>query len=215
MKKVYVFITAAVLMAALAVGVWMYLTSNQPEVVDDEPTCSCPHTTLYLQPMGDFTEAEAQKLKAEIEEHRRDFGYALKQEIVVLPNRPLTNELLNDAKTRYSAGRILDDLKKVLKNGCTVIGLAHKDIATSNGDIPDWGVMGLSLISNRVGVVSTFRVRNKADLWKVVAHEFCHAFWGFDHCTSGDTHCILQDAKGKYIFGHTTGLCETCMNKTR
>lgn len=172
-------------------------------------TCSCPHTVICLQPFDDFTQAEARRLKADLEKHFDEqvgWGY----EIKILPNKNLTPDLLNDSKTRYRATKIIRSLMKDAESGTTIIGLTHKDISTTIHGVNDYGIMGLAFRPGMACIVSTYRVRPRNMLWKVAMHEFYHAFCGIPHCTSGDEHCIMQDAKGKNPLRRETRFCEKC-----
>lgn len=169
-----------------------------------------PSTTILLQPYGNFTQAEAERLKADIDKHREDFGSVVIEDIKILPGKPLTDDLLNDAKTRYRADKIVPKLQEQRSYGTTIIGLTHKDISLPYNGRKDWGVLGLSFLDSKACVVSTFRMKKMSDFWKVAAHEFCHAYYGAPHCPQDDPHCLLQDAKGHYTAGRSIGLCESC-----
>ena len=78
---------------------------------------------------------------------------------------------------------------------------------------PDWGVLGLSLIPKKACVVSTFRVRNRRDLWKVAAHEFIHTCFEYQHCPDDNPKCLMKDAKGRADFSNKSMLCEKCSKR--
>jgi len=189
--------------------------SDKTKVVQNEVELesSCPTTTIYLQPLGNYTQKEAIKLKEDIEKHQCAFGPVSIKDVIVLPSKPLTESLMNDTKTRYRADKIINELKKDLKTKSTIIGLTHKDVSVSYKGKKDWGVIGLAFRGSNACVISTFRMRNKSEFWKAAAHEFCHAFYGVGHCPKDDSHCILQDAKGKYTFGRSPNLCDYCQSQ--
>ena len=70
--------------------------------------------------------------------------------------------------------------------------------------------MGLSHRPGHACVVSTFRLKKHSQLWKLVIHEFIHAFFGYSHCPKDNTHCIMQDAHGKNTFDKKNDLCDYC-----
>lgn len=73
------------------------------------------------------------------------------------------------------------------------------------------GILGLSIHPNcNTCVVSTYRLKNKKDLWKLVAHEFIHTYFDYSHCPDDNPTCIMQDAKGKVNFKNKNQLCPTC-----
>ena len=131
--------------------------------------------------------------------------------VKVLPNKSLTVELMNDAKTRYRASKILDQQQGMIKQpGDVVIGLTNEDISTSIHGYNDWGILGLSYLNKSNCVISTFRVKDKSQFWKVVLHEFGHGFLGLPHCPNNDSSCFMVDAKGKPNLTPQRHFCETC-----
>lgn len=206
MKLLLILLSAISLMACN--GKEQSLVETVNNVTDKLYTSS--KTTLYLQPFDNFSQVEAKRLKADIEKHREEFGPVSIQEIVILPNKPLTDELKNDAKTRYRADKIIPELRKQINHHTAIIGLTHKDISVSHNGKKDWGIIGLAFLDTRACVISTHRMWNKSEFWKVAVHEFCHAYYGAPHCPMDNPHCILQDAKGKYTFGRSPSLCEYC-----
>lgn len=208
MTKFLILITAALCM----VGCFGNSENQSPNSILSEVSQS-KQSTIYLQPYDDYSQQEAEKLKENIKIHHVDFGSVKINDIIILPNRPLTEDLMNDKKSRYRADKIIPQLRKELKKNSTIIGLTHKDISVSLHGKQDWGVIGLAFKGSNACVISTFRMRNKADFWKAAGHEFSHAYYGADHCAKDDPHCILQDAKGKYTFGRATGLCEYCKSQ--
>lgn len=174
--------------------------------------CTCPHCTLLIQPYGDFSQARAKEVSEQLEQvlSKHMKGLAV-TEVKVLPNKPLTAELMNDAKTRYRASKILDQQQSMLKQPSdVVIGLTDEDISTSIHGYEDWGILGLSYLKRNNCVISTFRVKDKTQFWKVVLHEFGHGFLGLDHCPNSDPTCFMVDAKGKPNLTPQHHFCDTC-----
>lgn len=167
-------------------------------------------TKLYLQPLGRFSQGEAEKLKSELDQH---LGTCLrwKVECIVLPTMPLNDNLLNSAKTRYRAEKILNALSPKANKNTIVVGMAHDDISTTLRGHEDWGIQGLSRMKANVCVISTFRVKNKADFWKLATHELTHALYDYNHCPKNDPKCIIQNANGHPNYRQKNGeLCEYC-----
>lgn len=81
--------------------------------------------SIYLQPYDNFTQQEAMKLKKELDLHLQEV-LADSFVVEVLPNKPLTKDLLNDARTRYKGERMISSLKD---SPSTTIALTHKDIS--------------------------------------------------------------------------------------
>lgn len=161
---------------------------------DDDVTCLCP-PTIYLQPYGNFTKEEASRLGKELGKHLFEmFGADFDCE--ALPPLPLSDSLMNKAKSRYRADKIIKSLSAKANDHNIYIGLTHKDISCSIRGNADWGVQGLSLIPGKACVVSTFRVKDRHDFWKVACHEFIHTYFNYHHCPKDDPRCLMQDAKG-------------------
>lgn len=72
------------------------------------------------------------------------------------------------------------------------------------------GVLGISLHPGNTCVVSSYRLKNKSDIWKLVAREFIHTYFDYSHCPNDNTNCIMKDAKEKVNFDNIESLCSTC-----
>ena len=204
-RNVLLFIMCSIFLAVILSGLFLSRLGTQVNCStgDEEPVealCTCPFVKVSLQPYADFTQKEAQQLKNELEKHLGLLIGEVGLEFEVLPNKPLAEELLNDAGTRYRADKIINSLTKDDNGQHVIIGLTHKDISVSYKGRPDWGVLGLSLIPKKACVVSTFRVRNRRDLWKVAAHEFIHTCFEYQHCPDDNPKCLMKDAKGRADF---------------
>lgn len=175
----------------------------------ETPVSSRPHKILvHLQPFNDFTAKEAEVVKHELNEHLLEMGFD-SQVIDILPAKRLDKSFLNEYKTRYSAQKIVNSLKKGKKSE-VYIGLLHEDVSLPLRGKKDWGVRGLSSLNQNASVVSTYRIRNqKQDMWKTVLHEFGHAFAGINHCTK-DKNCLMRDANGKGWSADQRGFCNSC-----
>lgn len=176
----------------------------------DDVICLCP-PTIYLQPYGNFTKEEASRLGKELGKHLFEmFGADFDCE--ALPPLPLSDSLLNRAKSRYRADKIIRSLSAKADDHNIYIGLTHKDISCSIRGKENWGVQGLSLIPGKACVVSTFRVMDRHDFWKVACHEFIHTYFNYNHCPKDDPRCLMQDAKGHPNYKNKKGLCPYCQS---
>lgn len=186
-------------------------------VSDTAAECSCPHCRLIIQPYGDFSKARAEVVAKELEKNLATYVKDLAvTEIQVLPGKPLTEDLMNDAKTRYRASKILDKQASLKSQKYdAIIGLTDKDISTSAHGYDDWGILGLSYMGHSNCVISTFRVKDKSQFWKVVLHEFGHAYLGLDHCPNNDPQCFMVDCNGKPDLARERYLCDTCSKSIR
>ena len=180
---------------------------------DEEPFeafSSRPFVKVSLQPYADFTQKEAKQLKNDLEKHLGGIISEVRLEFEVLPNKPLSAELKNDVGTRYRADKIINSLASDADRHHIIIALTHKDISVSYKGKSDWGVLGLSLIPKKVCVISSYRVKNQKDLWKLATHEFIHTCFEYMHCPDDNQKCIMKDAKGHVDFSNKSTLCEQC-----
>ena len=205
MKKL-LWIIPIVIVCAVAYYLLTYRNKEPVQVVDSSPH----YTTIFLQPLDNFTRQEAMQLQEVLEQRfRKIFNEGFEFEI--LPNKKLSVDLMNDSKSRYRADKIINSLKKEASNHRIIIGLTHKDVSVPYKGKPDWGVLGLSIHGTYACVVSDFRLKNKKrDYWKVVTHEFTHTACNYSHCPNDDPTCIMKDAKGKADFSNKEDFCETC-----
>jgi archaemetzincin len=208
MKKL-LWIIPIVIVCAVAYYLLTYRNKEPVQVVDSSPH----YTTIFLQPLDNFTQQEAMQLQEVLEQRfRKIFNEGFEFEI--LPNKKLSVDLMNDSKSRYRADKIINSLKKEASNHRIIIGLTHKDVSVPYKGKPDWGVLGLSIHGTYACVVSDFRLKNKKrDYWKVVTHEFTHTACNYSHCPNDDPTCIMKDAKGKADFANKVSFCKTCKEK--
>ena len=160
--------------------------------------------TVCLQPLG---EHEADLLPPIAEGIRQAYGF----DVRVLAPRGLPAGAWYAPRKRYRAQLILDELlAQVLPRakGCdAVMAFTSVDISITKGSRQDWGVLGLSYLQRRVGVVSSFRMhggvgralqasraRLVARAVKVTLHELGHVI-GLPHRSDGVA-CLMNDAGG-------------------
>ncbi len=112
---------------------------------------------------------------------------------------------------RFRADSLIKYLDNKNRNEFT-IGVTKSDISCTIHGVKDFGVLGLSFLGHKHNacVVSTFRLKNEKDLWKLMAHEFTHGYFSKGHCKADDPHCIMQDAKKKPNFAIKDSLCNIC-----
>ncbi len=141
---------------------------------------------------------------------------------IILPVNNLPGNAFYAPRQRYKADSLLLFQKQLAKDGIkSVIGFTSKDISTSNGKIPDWGVFGLGMCPGKVCVISVYRLQRastnsaqlKERLIKVVLHELGHNL-GLPHCNYNPS-CLMTDAGGtiKQVDRENKWLCESCKSK--
>ena len=174
-------------------------TSNKSRQ-EIESRIADPYGNIWLQPYGDFTEADARRLCHKIEEGL-DKVYGGTFPIKVLPNKPLPDDAYYEPRKRYLASELLNDLPK-MKFPDYVIGLTHKDISTEIHGQKNYGIMGLARLGGTKCIVSDYRAKGD-NFIAVIVHEFGHCLFGAEHCQ--DPNCIMCDfqyLKGKkYHYG--------------
>lgn len=172
------------------------------------PKTSEPNSgTLLLQPLGDFPAAESDSLKAMLGK-----VYA---EVQVLEAVEFPKRAWYAPRNRYRADSLLKYFQPEVPKGSTKLLLSTKDISATKEPYPDFGIMGLALISGNIGIISSFRLhkaKKMEQLKKLALHELGHTA-GLNHCP--ESSCILHDAEGKNRFDMENGLCEQCTNFLR
>jgi archaemetzincin len=142
-------------------------------------------------------------------------------DVTVLQSCPLPQVAWYAPRSRYKADSLLNHQLRLQSSASTVAGLTGKDISTTNGAIPDWGVFGLGFCPGKACVISTHRLQKasktreqlKERLIKVVLHELGHNF-GLPHCTNSLT-CLMADAEGTIaqVDREKKWLCDKCRQK--
>lgn len=182
-------------------------------------------TTICLVPLDNISKKQMENMKESLKRNFTDSVWWA-YDFVILDGMASPDSCKNDLKTRLSAKRMISFLenhygeiakKKSKKPGIDyteyyIIGVTNRDIATNTHGKDDYGILGLSYLSrHKASIISTYRLRNKKDLWKLALHEFGHGYFGAPHCPNDDPHCILQDAKGgNPHFEIKNSLCNTC-----
>ena len=183
--------------------------------------------TIFLVPLDNISDVQLDGLKRDLIQNFTDSAF---KECIIekLDNVNSPDTCLNDLKTRLSAKRLIWFLEnnygpvaeKRLKNEGTdstnyyIIGVTNRDIATAVHGKKDFGILGLSYLGgHKASIISTYRLKNGKDLWKLALHEFAHGYFRAPHCPKDDPACILQDAKGgNPHFELKKSLCEVCLS---
>lgn len=134
--------------------------------------------------------------------------------IRILPHKNSPDSAFNGR--RYRAIKLMNFLHSDTKENEFTIGITNKDISTSIHGSDDYGILGISQLGykKRACITSTYRLKYKKDLWKLVAHEFTHGYFSQRHCKADDNACIMQDAKGKSPkFENKSYLCSQCCHE--
>ena len=185
--------------------------------------------TVCFVPLDDISSSQMENLKKEFKENFSD----KREEVFFVESLEHFNtpdSCINKKYHRFEAGTMLKFLGNQFgqaasqiagensKNGTSVyhiIGVTNKDISTPVHGKENYGILGLSTYGGKISVISTYRLKNKKDLWKLAMHEFGHGYYSLRHCPNDDPSCIMADAKGKNPhFELKDTLCSTCYEKS-
>lgn len=164
---------------------------------------------VIILPLGSIDSTYGSFLKQKIPQF-------YKVEVQIAAARQLPQTAFYKPRQRYIADSLLLFLEaRSVNKKEYVLGITSGDIATSKGNIVNWGVMGLGYRPGNACVISSFRLKdnlkNVRQLYnrflKLSLHELGHNF-GLDHCA--DQHCIMVDAEGKNKLDGEEYLCKNC-----
>lgn len=125
----------------------------------------------------------------------------------LLPAMEMPAQAFYAPGNRYRADSLIRWMSHKAKPNEIYIGVTMQDISTTKGEYADYGVMGLGYCPGKACVVSTYRLKNKQNFYKVVIHELGHNV-GLQHCA--DPTCYMRDAKGGDPTGEEKAFCKSC-----
>jgi len=157
--------------------------------------------TIVLQPYNGFSETYVEYVKNKL---LLVYPKVIVVKPILLPKQAFVNN-------RNRADSLLKYLEINTLHNTTVVGMTNKDITTKKGKISDWGIFGLGIMSGKVCVISSFRLKSNIldKLFKTTLHELGHTE-GLDHCSNSK--CIMSDANGKDNFDNENNFCNKCKN---
>lgn len=159
---------------------------------------------IVIQPFEGFNPTLSKTIYKEISD--------LHSSVILRPTIALPQEAYYTPRKRYRAEVLLRHLSKLGSVDTVVIGLTHKDISTTKGNVHDWGILGLGYCPGPACVVSTFRLAKTnlhEQFYKVALHELGHT-QGLPHCP--ERTCFMRDAEGGNPLNEETGFCASCMS---
>jgi archaemetzincin len=115
-------------------------------------------------------------------------------------------------RNRYRADKLIHWMHDRAKPGEVYLGITSQDISDTKGQIYDWGIMGLGYEPGNACIVSTCRLKDKANAYKVILHELGHTA-GLPHCPIKT--CYMRDAEGGDSTGDETDFCSNCLKTLR
>ena len=160
---------------------------------------------IMLYPCNNFSKKQTQELAITLEKFFYN-NFKIYAQIEVENNIILSNSFKEG--NRYNATKIIS----YYKNNSDIISifLLNNDIFTFKENNKKWGIIGQSLIPGNACIVSTYRIKDKSNLWKVVVHEFCHSYFRYKHCPKDNPKCFMKDAKGHANLSIQKYFCNEC-----
>lgn len=158
--------------------------------------------TIVLQPLENFQSNSANEVLEKIKE--------INPNVVLRKAIGFPSGSYYKPRNRFRADSIIKDLKTKIGQDTVIVGLSHKDISTTKGNIRDWGIMGLGYHPGKACVVSDFRLsekNKKEQFYKVVLHELGHTE-GLPHCKIKT--CLMRDAEGENPIDQEKDFCRDC-----
>ena len=184
--------------------------------------------TICFAPLDGITNSQIEALKKDFKENFSD----KRTEVFFVESLEHFNtpdSCINKKYHRFEAGSMLKFLNnqfgekarhledKNSESGSSayhIIGITNKDISTPVHGKENYGILGLSTYGGNVSVISTYRLKNKKNLWKLAVHEFGHGYYNLRHCPNDDPTCIMKDAKGSNPhYELKEDFCTVCKNK--
>jgi len=157
---------------------------------------------LQLQPFKDMSMENAEKIADQIRK--------IYPNVAILQPIDLPENAYYKPRNRYRADSIIKSLSLQTEKGFIKVGLTHKDISATKGNIPDFGIMGLGYRPGKSCAASTFRLnpaKRESQFYKIVIHEIGHT-QGLPHCP--EKTCFMRDAEGGNPTDEETDFCKKC-----
>jgi archaemetzincin len=174
-------------------------TSTSEAIINDESKVD--GTLIKILPLGAVDAIYIDEAVAALKKYT---GNA-----VLLKARGLPPHAYYLPRNRYRADSLIKWMAAKAGPGEVYVGLTSVDISTTKDGNADFGVMGLGYQPGRACVISSFRLKNKRNFYKLVLHEAAHTA-GLPHCPEAT--CFLRDAKGGDHTEEEIGFCNSCSN---
>lgn len=175
---------------------------------NDTIICSCPeYLILNLQPLDGFSLKELNQLESDLQEHLFPIYPVTLQ--IWETDKKVPQSSLYTPRNRYRADSLLRFLH-IEGADFVTMGVISKDISTTIHGAKDYGIMGLSTCPGYTSVISSYRLKNKRNLWKLAIHEFLHTR-GLPHCENDG--CFMKDRHGKNAIESSHYLCGSCRKR--
>jgi archaemetzincin len=162
---------------------------------------------INIQPLGKVSPIYINWVKKSIQSF---YGY----EVIVLPNKKITKNMLSKVTKRVDANKALDNNP----TSGHLLYLTEKDICYfKDKNRPEYGIFGLGLEPGKTAIISTFKLKQGVSeqkilerLKKIALHEIGHNL-GLSHC-SNHKNCMMNAANGKIkqIDIMKVWFCEKC-----
>ncbi len=159
-------------------------------------------STIVIQP---FTGIETLEVDYVFTELKKVYPHSALRQPIDLPSAAW-----NPERKRYRADSLINYLRSICPPGAVILGLTNKDISTTRGKVPDWGVMGLGFCPGNACIASGFRLsadKRQVQLFKAGVHELGHT-QGLPHCAVAT--CYMRDAEGKNVTAAEKSFCVNC-----
>jgi archaemetzincin len=162
---------------------------------------------INIQPLGKVSPIYINWVKKSIQSF---YGY----EVIVLPNKKITKNMLSKVTKRVDANKALDNNP----TSGHLLYLTEKDICYfKDKNRPEYGIFGLGLEPGKTAIISTFKLKQGVSeqkilerLKKIALHEIGHNL-DLSHC-SNHKNCMMNAANGKIkqIDIMKVWFCEKC-----
>lgn len=168
---------------------------------------------LVLQPCDKTTTKEIQEVKAQLQKHLTLYAGLESLVIEEGSHYVIPDSFVYKPRNRYLANKIIRTMSAENKgSAATTLRITKRDISAPAHNVDNYGIMGLSLQPGNAAIVSTYRLKDKKNLWKLVAHEYFHSL-GLPHCPKNMSSCLIKDANKRDGFSETNALCPSCKEK--